>query len=83
MVDHESTDIWTQGWITPKSLDLEGDRIPICNVFVAELKRAHIRLRDNLICIVWSQNKLVGNYTTISGYQAMMNYVNHDVYWLW
>lgn len=80
-MDHESTNIWIQGWRTPQCFKLEGNLVTSWNDYVEELKRAHIILREDSSYIVWSQNNTTRNYTMKLGYQILMDSKYYEIYW--
>ena len=43
-----STSIWNQGWRIRKSIDLEGEWEQRWNMLVVELRKGHIRLKDEV-----------------------------------
>jgi hypothetical protein len=47
------------------------------NVFTAKLCNGHTRIKEEIDCLIWNQNKVGGYYTIKLGYEVMMALGGH------
>lgn len=66
------TTIWSQGWKSAQSLDLEVDQEDRWKLFISELREGHIRVKEEADSLTWARDKASGTYTAKVGYKVML-----------
>jgi hypothetical protein len=77
------TSVWSQGWLQAQALGLEGNWAQCWDGFLAELRKAHVRLRDEDDEIAWAYNKTGGFYTAKLGYTTLQTPKVQEICWWW
>jgi hypothetical protein len=79
----EETSVWKQGWLSAVNLTLNGNSARLWELYVNELRRAHIRLTKSPNELIWSYNKVGGDYSVRLGYKALSTSRDGIAYWWW
>jgi hypothetical protein len=83
IVDTNPTNVWLQDWKLAQSINLGGEWMDSWQIYLNELKRVHIRIRDSEDSLMWAKNKVTGMYTTKLSYEALMDAVGQEEVWWW
>jgi hypothetical protein len=79
--DPDNTIVWGQGWFSYETRNIEAQWHQSWDLFIFELRRAHVSLVDVEEELVWVFNKAGSHYTTKLGYQDMMHDGDEDNQW--
>lgn len=71
--DPRNTTPWFQGWLQVHVLGLDGGWNEEWLLFLSELRKAHVRLRDAKDEVVWVFNNSWGHFSTKIGYLAVQD----------
>jgi len=83
LADEQHSTIWAQGWRSARSLRLEDLLVPDFELYIAGLKRSHIRLRDKEDELIWDEDPS-GIYTPKAGYLALSTELTPtETKWWW
>lgn len=77
IVDQDSTDLWQHG------MGLQRHFSNLWTTYLDELKKGHVRIKEESECLGWWMIKIGGNYTTRLGYIALPSDVRQDTKWSW
>lgn len=76
--DPVTTDVWAQGWLQAQDVGLEDAQADLWREYIDKLKRAHIRLREDLDSLSWAFNKSGAMFTVRLGYQSLFAFESQE-----
>ena len=83
MVNHDNSNMWSQGWLSSHTLDLNGEWAIMWDNYASSLNKRNIRFNDEPNELAWIFNQIRSSYSTKLGYVSLFQVEDGLFRWWW